>query len=315
MPGSRRPPAMLLVAAFAMAALVLAGCSDDDGDTGAGATTTRAEVDGGGGADDDNAVTIDMKDYAFDVTGSVTAGTSTVVMKNTGRELHMTSFGLLRAGKTLADVQAALQSEDEAAFGAVFEKEVDSPGGLLSPGQTQEVTTPFLEAGDYALLCFIPTAGEGAPHFAKGMINTLEVAEGKAEVTPEADAEYTVEDGRIDGPTTLEAGETTMRMTSAGAGPHEFFVIRKKDAAATYQDIDKAFTDLFESETPPPVGYVDGFPAVIAASTFDVAAGTSVFLTVNLEPGDYLIGCAREPDEDEDGAKEHTGELADVKVA
>lgn len=301
-----------LLAALLVLTLVFAGCADDDDDSGAQATTTAAEPAGGEGQ---NTVTIDMKDYAFDVTGSLKAGTSTVVMKNTGQEMHMASFGLLREGKTLADVQTALQSEDEAAFQAVFAEEVGAPGGLLHPGHTQEVTTPLLKAGNYALLCFIPTIGDGAPHFVKGMVNSLEVAEGDADVPTETDAEYTIDDGKIDGPKSLGSGEVTLGMTAAGDGPHEFFVVRKKEAATTFEDVDKAFTDLFEGDTPPPAGYVDSLPAVITAAVFDMPSGTEIFLKVTLEPGTYLIGCAYEPDPEEgQEAVAHKDEMLEVTV-
>lgn len=309
---------VLLTVTVAVLALGFAGCGGDD-EVGTGATTTTAVESGSGEEDAEaNAISIDMKDYSYAVAGDLKAGTSTIALRNSGVEFHMASFGLLQPGKALADVQAALQSEDESAFGSVFAGELGSPGAILSPGQSEEVTTDLLAAGTYAVICFLPVAGgaEPMPHFAKGMLTTFSVAEGDVETTaPQADAEFTIDDGKIEAPEKLKAGENILRVTSAGEGPHEFFVLKKRKDDVTYEDVDKYFTDLFEGDTAPSAGYAETSPAVIVASSFDIATGNTISLTTDLEPGSYLIGCAREPDEDEGaGAKPHTGEIATVTV-
>jgi uncharacterized cupredoxin-like copper-binding protein len=309
-----RPPARLGAALVVLLAFAAAGCSDDD-DAAAPSSTMSTEAPADVDARPANAVTIGMTEYAFNVSGSVTAGATTVVMANTGQELHMTAFGLLADGRTLEDVRRALASEDEASFDEVFERQLDAPGGLLGPGRTMEVTSSFLEAGTYALMCFLPTVGEAVPHTAKGMLAGLEVAEGDAALDREADARYVVDEGKVEGPTTLAAGEVTLEMRSGEGGPHEFTVARKKTPSTTVEEIDEAFTALFDAEMPPPPGYADTLPAVIAGSTFDVDPGGSILLTVDLEPGHYLIGCAREPDDEStESGRPHTGELLEVEV-
>lgn len=101
----------LPIMAVAVLALGFAGCgSDDEVDT--SATTTTAAESGSGEEDAEaNALSIDMKDYSYAVAGDLKAGSSTISLRNSGTELHMASFDLLRPGKALADVQAALQSE------------------------------------------------------------------------------------------------------------------------------------------------------------------------------------------------------------
>ena len=305
---------MLLVLALVLG-IGLAACSDGDG-TGAGRTTTTV-TEAGSGAEDGgvNSLAVDMKEYSYALSGQLQAGTSTVSLKNSGAELHMAAFSLLKDGKTEADVQAALRSEDDSALESVVEAQLDAPGTVLSPGRSEKVTTDLLGAGTYAIICFIPTAGESAPipHAAKGMLATFTVAPGAVEgKAARPDAEYTIDDGRNDGPPTLKAGENALRMTSAGAGPHEFIVARKSTPSTTYDDIDTFFTDLFESDKAPPTGYADTAPGIIAASSFDVATGKTILVTVDLEPGDYLIGCALSGEEE--GDKDHTGEMLEVKV-
>jgi hypothetical protein len=306
----RRPPALL--AAIVVAAL-LAGCAGgDDGTDGAAQrssttapTTATTEVAAA------NTVAIGMRDYGFDVGGPLVAGTGSVAFRNDGREVHMAGFGLLRDDKTVDDVIEALASEDGAAFEQVFEKELDAPGGLLGPGEAMEVTTPFLEAGTYAVMCFVPTAGEDLPHSAKGMVAELEVTEGDARPpAPSPAATYTIAANTVTGPAALPAGRTTLEVRSGAGGPHEVLVIRKKSPTTTYAEIDAAYTSLFEGEVPPAANYPDTLPAALAGNVFDVPADTTIFVTLDLAPGDYLVGCARRPDD----GPEHTGELLEVKV-
>ena len=316
----RRPRSRSVVVLWSVVAVLAMGsvACGDDGDEGTSATTTTEPDTGSGDEDAEaNILTIEMKDYSYAISGALTAGASTVSMTNSGEEMHMASIARLVAGKTLADIQDALQSEDEAAFSSLFEDELGAPGGFLSPGQSQEITTDGLEEGSYAVICFLPTAGESLPHFAKGMVSTFDVAEGTADVTkPQPDAEFTIDDGQTDGPDELKAGETTFQVASAGDGPHEFFVMKKNQPGTTYDQVDQFFTNLFESETPPPVGYAAQAPAVIVASSFDIEAGASVSVTTDLEPGSYLIGCALEPDgEDGAQAKPHEGEILEVTVS
>lgn len=301
-----------LVAAVVLAAPA-AACSDDAG-TGPRArpSTTTAAAATASERPEANAVTIDMAEYDFDVSGPLVAGTSTVALRNTGREVHMAGFALLRDGRTLDDVIEALASEDAAALDQVVAEELDAPGGLLGPGEAMEVTTPFLGAGTYAVMCFVPTVGEDVPHSAKGMVAELRVEEGDARPpAPRPDAVYAIGEGSIDGPTELPSGPVTLEVRSGAGGPHEVIVARKRAPTTTYAEIDAAYTSLFEGEVPPQPGYADALPAAIAANAFDVDEGATIWVGLDLVPGHYLIGCARRPD----GGPEHTGELLEVTVA
>ena len=317
MPIPSRRPVALVCAAVVLLGFGGAACGDDD-EPSAGGTTTQ--VEGGTGTEDveANTLSIDMRDYSYSISGQLTAGTANVALTNSGAELHMAGLMKLADGKTQADFEAALQSEDEAAFGSVVEEELGAPGAILSPGETQESTTGVLDAGTYAVICFIPTAGEAEPipHFAKGMVSTFAVEEGAADLTaPEPDAQYTIENGKNDGPEELKAGETTFKATAGADGPHEFFVMKKASPDTSYDDVDAFFTDLFESGKAPAAGYAQQAPVTIVGSSFDLPAGDSVFLTIDLEPGRYLVGCALEPDEEDGASNEpHRGEVIEMVV-
>lgn len=318
MPLPVRRHAAILCSVLVALAFGGAACGSEKEPGATRSTTTELESGAGGEDAEANTLTIDMKEYSFAVTGALKAGTANIALTNSGSEMHMAGFLKLAQGKTQADLQTALQSQDQSALGSVVEKELGSPGSVLSPGQSEQTTTDAFDAGTYAIVCFIPTAGGGqpVPHFAKGMVTTFDVAAGAADLTmPEPDAEYTIEKGKNDGPVKLKAGENVIKATAGADGRHEFFVMRKKSNDTKIADVDKFFSNLFEGSTAPPAGYTDQAPAVVTASSFDLDPGKSVFLTVDLEPGHYLIGCALEPDATgSEKAQPHTGEVLDVEV-
>lgn len=133
--------------------------------------------------------------------------------------------------------------------------QVGFPGGFMGPGQSAEITAPNLTAGTYAFICFLPSEGDGAPHFAKGMVNQLEVVEGTAPSAPTADATYKVAPGKaIEGPATLSAGRHTLKIEAApGSDQLEPSLVRL-NPGATREQVDAAFEKFFEGDDPPPKG-------------------------------------------------------------
>ena len=203
----------------------LAACGDDDEE--ATTDTTAAGSEGGGSGD--NTRRVEMVDSGYKVSGELKSGLATIESTNSGDEWHMAGFGKLKAGKTLGELVTALQNagggeggpaqgggatettaagatlraagqetttttaaegggEEGDPFAEFIEEELGSPGHILQPGQTQALTVD-LDPGSYVMLCFLPTEGEGTPHFAKGMVGGFEVAEEATDAAaPEADA-------------------------------------------------------------------------------------------------------------------------------
>lgn len=183
--------------------------------------------------------------------------------------------------------------------------EVGAPGHFLPPGGKAAITTDNLTAGSYVLICFLPNP-DGAPHFAKGMYTELKVKEGKSTDTPKADADIVFDDSGSTIPSKLESGEVTLKATMKGTTKHELGVVKVNKKGATFDEIDEYFTQTFEeSETLPTAAEIKKGPAEIVAFLFDAEEPDELYLTVNLEPGTYLIGCDfTEDDGTSHGAKE-----------
>ncbi|HUQ40848.1 MAG TPA: hypothetical protein VM030_11925 [Acidimicrobiales bacterium] len=290
----------LLVGVLA-ASLGLGGCgSDDDAADKADDVTTTTEAAAPAHP------SIELRDYSFAVNGELTAGMSTIDVKNTGKEFHMVGFAKLKPGKTLADATKAFASEDEKAGEAVFEDtEGTAPEGFVGPGQQIGITSDELTAGDYALVCFFPTEGEGAPHFTKGMVAAVTVAAAPAEAptAPTADAEYTMASGKVTGPATLKAGEVTLKATAGAGGPHEFLLVKAKKAGSSFEEIDKYFDAEFEKKDGPAKGAAANAPFIVVGDLFDFE-GTR-YMTATLEPGEYFVGCNTSGEEESTDANSH----------
>ena len=322
-------------------ALGLVGCGDD-GDDDQSAQTTVAAPKGSA------LVTINMVDHAFQVSGPLTAG-GTIRLVNMGTEFHMIGIGKLKPGKTMADLQRVLAEEsgppgggastttttargatttstargattsttaaggeDEPDPTAEIVDEVGLPGAFMSPGESAEVTVPNLDVGTYALLCFIPTEGEGTPHFAKGMVNQLEVVAGPAPAPPTADATYRLSPGKaVEGPATLTAGKHTLKFEAAAGSQQLEPGLIRLNAGSTLERLDAAFVTLFESDAPPAKGAAAQVPGQVVYGGFDLEAVTTFHLTVDLKPGNYYI-VAEDTDVETPGTPK---EIISIKVA
>lgn len=109
-------------------------------------------------------LTIKQDDFRYTMSASPVAGAHTVQVMNHGRQPHEVVVVKLAPGATAKD------------FTAAFEPGASGPppgipvGGVVGVegGHDAFFATEF-EAGHYALICFLPDAETGQPHFAKGM--------------------------------------------------------------------------------------------------------------------------------------------------
>lgn len=168
--------------------------------------------------------------------------------------------------------------------------DVGWPANFMSPGESAEVSGSNLTAGTYAFVCFIPSEGDGAPHFAKGMVGQMEVVEGTAPPAPAADATYKVAPGRaVEGPASLSAGRHVLKIEAASGSEQLEPTLARLNQGATYQQLDQAFATLFEGEEGPPPGAATRTPGQVVFGGFDLQGVTTSYLTVDLKPGNYVL--------------------------
>lgn len=114
-------------------------------------------------------VTVSLADYAFTVTGNLTAGKHTLKIENKGPQVHeveIVRFAPGKGMKDLGDWSVKMEGPPPGdAIGGVSATAIGSPS----------YATVDLTPGNYAMLCFIPDAKDGKPHLEHGMIKLFTV--------------------------------------------------------------------------------------------------------------------------------------------
>jgi hypothetical protein len=110
-----------------------------------------------------------LDDFSFDTDREIRAGRRTIRIENIAAQPHEVLFVRLEPGRTAMDFLEFLGNPQGAPPGTVI-------GGNtpIDRGEVNLVTLDF-EPGEYALLCFVPDAGDMAPHFAHGMVSQITV--------------------------------------------------------------------------------------------------------------------------------------------
>lgn len=115
-------------------------------------------------------VTIRQIDYQFIFSGRVESGLQTVEVVNQGKQAHELVLVRLHPGATVQDVIASFEP------GAAGPPPGHLVGGItgIEKGERIHFTGEF-EPGRYGLICFIPDAATGRPHFLHGMTTEFAV--------------------------------------------------------------------------------------------------------------------------------------------
>lgn len=122
------------------------------------------------GAEPASDAEIRLSDYAFQTTAPLTAGRHTIRVINDASQHHEMFIARLAPGKTAMDLAAWAEHPDGPPPG----EPIGGTSGI-EPGGVNYVSVD-LAPGEYALLCFLPDAGDGAPHVAHGMARQISVA-------------------------------------------------------------------------------------------------------------------------------------------
>jgi hypothetical protein len=115
--------------------------------------------------------TIEATEYEF-VASGLQAGSTPVLFDNAGGEPHFIAGIGIKPGKTIADVRKFFETHKGE---PPIDESRSFSTALIEGGQSQSIDVD-LQAGDYALLCFVPDRAGGPPHAVKGMISKVTVA-------------------------------------------------------------------------------------------------------------------------------------------
>lgn len=114
--------------------------------------------------------TVTLSDYDFAFSTPLVAGEQTLRLVNSAAQHHEMFIALLAPGKTAIELAQWA------------EKPVGPPPGMpiggvtgMSKGEWNDIALT-LEPGEYALICFLPDAGDGKAHLTHGMIKQFTVA-------------------------------------------------------------------------------------------------------------------------------------------
>ncbi len=222
-----------------------------------------------------NLVTVTAREFAFAAPATIPAGLTTVRLVNQGQEMHHVQLVKLEDGHTVAELLELAKSQGEPI--PAWARFVGGPN-VHAPGAHSE-TTSVLEAGEYALVCFIPSA-DGVPHIAKGMVKPLTVTPASnVAQAPAADVRMVLRDYAFDIAPEITAGRHTIEVENAAAQPHEAFVARLAPGK-TPQDL----LAWIERQQGPP-------PALPLGGTSFLSQGESNQITADFEPGEYVLLC------------------------
>lgn len=222
-------------------------------------------------------MTISARDYDYVAPKSIRSGWVRVTLKNVGTEPHHVQFLRLNDGVTAAQFEEALKQGEGPALAMTQQY---GGVGAIAPGMSATAVLN-LPAGEYVILCLIPSPSDGTAHHAKGMIKTMTVrAEDGHGNEPSADMTVRLQDFTFEMLDVLPAGPVSIQLTNGGPEAHEFNILKLEDGK-TAADV-MAFLNGQVAGPPPfiPVGGANG-----------IDVGLTEYAELNLEPGNYVAIC------------------------
>jgi len=114
-------------------------------------------------------ITVQMTDYAWEITPEITAGKHIVKLENTATPAHALFIAHLAPGKTPMDLAHWVEKQ----AGPPPAKPI---GGIAGMSKGAVVYLPVnLEPGEYGIFCFLSDAKDGQLHVEHGMIKQISV--------------------------------------------------------------------------------------------------------------------------------------------
>lgn len=237
----------------------------DDGASSAAATTAPREI------------RFTATDFAFEGPRTVEAGMVTLVLDNQVETWHHVQLIRLPEGMTVEEFGAGMAQMQP---GSPPPPWLESAGGVNvpPPGQPGRVTM-HLEAGEYAVVCFVDTP-DRVPHVMKGMIQPLTVTPAAAAPPlPETDLALTLVDYAFSFSAPPTRGTHVIRVENDATQWHEIALFRF-EPGKTMDDL-MAWAQTYEG--PSPIVAAGGIPGI--------HPGQAVNMEVTLTPGEYVALC------------------------
>lgn len=256
-------------------------------------------------ASNPHVVEVLAEDYAFDAPDQIPHGWVTFRMRNVGENHHFALLTRLPEGKTLDDymvdvaahfdgVMRAMRNGEmsKAEAGQVLGRSVPAWFGsaqriggpaLLAPGGVSEVMLN-LEPGEYFMECYMKTP-EGEFHAIEGMIRPLTVTSTPSGASPpEADVKITLTNAGVVAPERIAPGRRIVRVHFAEqpetGDKHDLHLARLGEGSDVAEIV--PWMNWFDVQ-----GLRNPAPATFAGGTQEMPAGSTVYATVDLEPGRY----------------------------
>jgi hypothetical protein len=213
------------------------------------------------------------QDFSFDAPDVIPAGLTEFRFLNKGPALHHMAVLKLSDGKTVDDLRKVLANPGPPPS---WVKEMGGPNAP-EPG-VEANATMTLEAGNYALICFVDI--DGPPHFMKGMVRGLRVMPSKESATSvKADATLDLFDYNFKLSAPISAGTRTIKVHNGGQQHHEVELVQLAPGA-TVSD----FMNWMQKMEGPPPGKALGGVA-------GMEQGITQYFSADFTPGNYALIC------------------------
>lgn len=255
---------------FAGLFLSFAACSPAEDGSGVGQAAASEAT-----AAEPTLLSVTAGDFFFQTQRTVPAGVTSIQLTNRGPDFHHVQLVKLEDGHTVNELLTWISEHGEQTpewATLVGGPNAPAPGG-------SSLATLNLEAGEYALICVIPSA-DGILHVMKGMVVPLTVTRATEVTTPPTvDTKMVLNDYSFTITPELHAGRQVVEVQNAAEQPHEVFIVRLDEG--------KAAPDLLtwmENPQGPP-------PALPLGGATLLSKGQSNYLTLDLTPGEYALYC------------------------
>lgn len=114
--------------------------------------------------------TVTLNDYSFAFSRPITSGTHTFLVRNAAKQPHELELIKLAPGKTPQEMLSWIQKPNGPPPG------VPLGGASATTAGAPVYFTSDITPGNYLVICFMPDAKDGKPHFVHGMMQTVKVS-------------------------------------------------------------------------------------------------------------------------------------------